>query len=332
MKLLPRTLRAQIALLVLGVLILAQALSLWFFVDERSLAIQAAIGAEAAGRAANVAQLIEGAPPELHAQIVRAATSPLVRFDLTDEPSVAHGQHDDGGAVEARIRALLQESYSRDIRVEVHEIEGGLLPLPNLSPEMAQMHAEMIRAALRPSRWSCPLRCPVGLAQHRDAVRTAASAKVAGVQHIFALTAGLLLVASFWFLLSRLTGPLNDLATASERLGRGAAKGDLPVVGPKEVRDLTRSFNIMQDRLTRFVSDRTQMLAALAHDLRSPLTALRVQAEMVDGNASLVASSEEMQRMIDATLDFAKGVGQHEEVQSVDLHDLITGMGLTRFR
>ena len=52
MKLLPRTLRAQIALLVLGVLILAQALSLWFFVDERSLAIQAAIGAEAAGRAA----------------------------------------------------------------------------------------------------------------------------------------------------------------------------------------------------------------------------------------------------------------------------------------
>ena len=148
MKLLPRTLRTQIALLVLGVLILAQALSLWFFVDERSLAVQAAIGAEAAGRAANVAQLIEGAPPELHAQIVRAATSPLVRFDLTDEPSVAHGQHDDGGAVEARIRALLQESYSRDIRVEVHEIEGGLLPLPNLSPEMAQMHTEMMQGSL----------------------------------------------------------------------------------------------------------------------------------------------------------------------------------------
>ncbi|KKL50959.1 hypothetical protein LCGC14_2300250, partial [marine sediment metagenome] len=149
----------------------------------------------------------------------------------------------------------------------------------------------------------------------------------------FALTAGLLLVASFWFLLSRLTGPLNDLATASERLGRGAASGDLPVVGPTEVQDLTRAFNIMQDRLTRFVSDRTQMLAALAHDLRSPLTALRVRAEMVDEEdtrTSLVASSEEMQRMVDATLDFAKGVGQHEEVQSVDLHELITGMGLDK--
>ena len=148
MKMLPRTLRAQIALLVLGVLSLAQALSLWFFVDERSLAVQAAIGAEAAARAANVAQLIEGAPPELHAQIIRAATSPLVRFDLANAPTVPHGDHDEGGAVEARIRALLGESYSRDIRVEVHEIEGGLLPLPNLSPEMAEMHAEMMQGSL----------------------------------------------------------------------------------------------------------------------------------------------------------------------------------------
>ena len=334
MKLLPRTLRAQIALLVLGVLILAQALSLWFFVDERSLAIQAAIGAEAAGRAANVAQLIEGAPPELHAQIVRAATSPLVRFDLTDEPSVAHGQHDDGGAVEARIRALLQESYSRDIRVEVHEIEGGLLPLPNLSPEMAQMHAEMMQGSLAAIEMELSIALSGGnwlnieTRFERPPLQRSLASNIS-----FALTAGLLLVASFWFLLSRLTGPLNDLATASERLGRGAAKGDLPVVGPKEVRDLTRSFNIMQDRLTRFVSDRTQMLAALAHDLRSPLTALRVRAEMVDDEdtrTSLVASSEEMQRMVDATLDFAKGVGQHEEVQSVDLHDLITGMGLDK--
>ena len=74
------TLRTQIALLVLGVLFVAQALSLWFFVDERSLAVQAAIGAEAAGRAANVAQLVEGAPADLHARIIQAATSPLLCF------------------------------------------------------------------------------------------------------------------------------------------------------------------------------------------------------------------------------------------------------------
>ncbi len=332
MKMLPRTLRAQIALLVLGVLSLAQALSMWFFVDERSLAVQAAIGAEAAARAANVAQLIEGAPPELHAQIIRAATSPLVRFDLANAPTVPHGDHDEGGAVEARIRALLGESYSRDIRVEVHEIEGGLLPLPNLSPEMAEMHAEMMQGSLAAIEMELSIALAggswlnVGTRFERPPLQSSLASNIS-----FAVTAGLLLVASFWFLLSRLTGPLNNLANASERLGRGAGEGDLPVVGPKEVQDLTHAFNTMQDRLTRFVSDRTQMLAALAHDLRSPLTALRVRAEMVDDEdtrASLVTSSEEMQQMVDATLDFAKGVGQHEDVQSIDLHDLITGMGL----
>ncbi len=331
LRVVPRTLRAQIALLVLGVLVLAQALSLWFFVDERSLAVQAAIGAEAAARAANVAQLIEGAPPELHAQIIRAATSPLVRFDLADAPTVPHGKHDEGGAVEARTRALLGESYSRDIRVEAHEIEGGLLPLPNLSPEMAEMHAEMMQGSLAAIEMELSIALAggswlnVGTRFEKPPLQWSQASNVS-----FAVTAGLLLVASFWFLLTRLTGPLNNLANASERLGRGAAEGDLPVVGPQEVQDLTRAFNIMQDRLTRFVSDRTQMLAALAHDLRSPLTALRVRAEMVDDRdtrASLVASSEEMQQMVDATLDFAKGVGHHEDVQLIDLRDLIADKG-----
>ena len=334
MKVLPRTLRVQIALLVLGVLVIAQALSLWFFVDERSLAVQAAIGGEAAGRAANVAQLIEGAPPELHAQIIHAATSPLVQFDLADAPTISHRNHDEGGPVEARIRALLGESFSRDIRVEVHEIEGGLLPLPNLSPEMARMHAEMMQGSLATIEMELSIALAggswlnVGTRFERPPLQWSLASNIS-----FALTAGLLLVASFWFLLSRLTGPLKNLANASERLGRGAGEGDLPVMGPQEVQDLTRAFNIMQDRLTRFVSDRTQMLAALAHDLRSPLTALRVRAEMVDDEdtrISLVASSEEMQRMVDATLDFAKGVGQREDVQSIDLHDLIADMRLDK--
>ena len=323
-------LRTQIALLVLGVLFVAQALSLWFFVDERSLAVQAAIGAEAAGRAANVAQLVEGAPDDLHAQIIQAATSPLVRFDLSDAPSVAHGNHDDGGAVEARVRALLGDSYSRDIRVEVHEIEQGLLPLPNLSPEMAEMHAEMMRGSLAAIEMELSIALAggdwlnVGTRFERPPLQWSTASNVS-----FVLTATLLLLASFWFLLTRLTGPLNTLADASERLGRGASEGPLPVVGPKEVQDLTRAFNTMQDRLTRFVSDRTQMLAALAHDLRSPLTALRVRAEMVDDDetrASLVASGEEMQQMVDATLDFAKGVGQHEEVCPTDILELLSGL------
>ena len=325
-------LRTQIALLVLAVLLLAQALSLWLFVDERSLAVQAAIGAEAAGRAANVAQLIEGAPSNLHDQIIQAATSPLVRFEISQGPSVADSHHDEGGAVEARVRALLADSYSRDIRVEVHDIEQGLLPLPNLSPEMAELHADMMRGslaaiemelsiALRGGQW-----LNVGTRFEKPPLQWALAKNAT-----FTITAALLLVASFWFLLTRLTGPLKGLAKASEKLGRGAGQGSLPVTGPKEVRDLTIAFNTMQERLTRFVSDRTQMLAALAHDLRSPLTALRVRAEMVEDDdirASLVTSSNEMQQMVEATLDFAKGVGQQEEVILVDMFEVLADLNV----
>ncbi|WP_319799741.1 histidine kinase dimerization/phospho-acceptor domain-containing protein [Roseobacter weihaiensis] len=71
--------------------------------------------------------------------------------------------------------------------------------------------------------------------------------------------------------------------------------------GPNEVQDLTSAFNRMQDRLTRFVAARTQLLAALGHDLRSPLTALRVQVEMVEDAETrdrLIVSIEEMQSMV----------------------------------
>ena len=325
-----RSLRVQLVLLIIIALGVAQFVSLWLFADERSLAIRAALGFEAAGRAANVARLIEEAPADLRPSIIRAANSPLVRFDLGTKPLVQHSDHSDGGLVETRVRALLNDSYSRDIRVEVHEIEQGLLPLPNLSPEMAEMHAEMMQGSLAAIEMELSIALAggdwlnVGTRFERPPLQWSTASNVS-----FVLTATLLLLASFWFLLARLTGPLNTLADASERLGRGASEGALPVVGPKEVQDLTRTFNTMQDRLTRFVSDRTQMLAALAHDLRSPLTALRVRAEMVDDDetrASLVASGEEMQQMVDATLDFAKGVGQHEEVCPTDIYELLSGL------
>ena len=72
----PRKLRTQLVLLILGALLAAQAVSLWLFFDERGLAVRAALGLEAAGRAANVALLLEEAPEDLHPSILRAADSP----------------------------------------------------------------------------------------------------------------------------------------------------------------------------------------------------------------------------------------------------------------
>lgn len=325
-----RSLRVQLVLLVVAALMVAQLVSLWLFADERSLAVRAALGFEAAGRAANVARLIEEAPEELHRSILRAANSPLVRFDLSDAAGVQHMDHSDGGLVEARIRALLDDNFSRDIRVELHEVQGQILPLPHLSPEMAEMHMAMMRGELSAiemnlsiavdgSRW-----LNVGTRFERPPIQWPFYSMLT-----FALSAAAILIAVFWFVMTRLLRPLRRLVDAADRLGRGEDAGELPVGGPTEVRDLTVTFNNMQDRLTRFVADRTRLLAALGHDLRSPLTAIRVRAELVDDDEtreSLVASVEEMQSMVEATLTFAQGLAGSEEPEVVRVGDFLTDL------
>lgn len=330
MPTLVRTLRVQLALLVIGALTVAQLASLWLFADERSLAVRAALGFEAAGRAANVARLIEEAPEQLHGSILRAANSPLVRFDLSDAASVNHTDHSDGGLVEARIRALLDDNYSRDIRVEIHEIQGQILPLPHLSPEMAEMHKAMMRGELSAVEMNLSIRVEgsrwlnVGTRFERPPIQWPFYSMIT-----FAVSAAIILIAVFWFLMTRLLGPLKRLVSAADRLGRGEDVSELPMAGPTEVRDLTVAFNRMQDRLSRFVADRTRLLAALGHDLRSPLTAMRVRVELVDEDEtreSLIASIEEMQSMVEATLTFARGLTGSEDLELVNVSQFLEGL------
>ncbi|MBF9019788.1 HAMP domain-containing protein [Rhodobacterales bacterium HKCCA1288] len=319
------SLRSQLVILILGALAIAQAVSLWLFTDERSLAVRAALGFEAAGRAANVVRLLEDAPPDLSASIVRAANSPLVRFDLAPAPSVTTPDHHHAAYIETRIRALLGDGFSRDIRVNLRETASPLHPIPNLSPQMAEMHQEMMRGRMQAVELTLSIALSGGqwlnvdTRFERPPLQWPLSSFLA-----FGLTAALILVAAFWFVMTRLTGPLRDLSRAAEDLGRGDARDPLPVAGPDEVRDLTRAFNRMQDRLTRFVADRTRILAAVSHDLRSPLTAMRFDAELVEDEKtreSLIASIDEMQAMAEATLDFAQGLAGRETSEVVDLPD-----------
>lgn len=316
-------LRGQLVLLIVAALAVAQTISLWLFVDERGLAVRAALGFEAAGRAANVALLLEEAPEPLQQAILRAANSPLVRFDLSDIPAVDHESHTDGGAVESRVRGLLGGANDREVRVELHEVEQGIPPMPHLAPEMAEMHLAMMRGELSAIEMQLSIALAdgqwlnVGTRFERPPLQWPWASIVS-----FGITAAIILVSACWFLLTRLTGPLLRVSRAADQLGRGEAVDPLPLIGPSEVRGLTQAFNRMQARLTRFVADRTRLLAALGHDLRSPLTAMRVRAEMVDEDEtrdSLVASIEEMQEMVDATLAFARGMASSEVYETVDL-------------
>jgi signal transduction histidine kinase len=126
---------------------------------------------------------------------------------------------------------------------------------------------------------------------------------------------------SLWTV-SRLIQPVGELAAAADRLGRDVNAPPLPENGPTEVAIAARAFNTMAERIRRFVGDRTQLLAAIGHDLKTPITRLKLRAEMLDDDEQrrkILNDLEEMEAMIAATLTFARDDAAAEPSVALDL-------------
>ncbi len=137
-----------------------------------------------------------------------------------------------------------------------------------------------------------------------------------------ALLGGLGVVLISYLMGRWLTRPLENLAYGARRLFLTTDNLPLPEAGTREVRTLASAINDLQRRIRRLVDDRTQMLAAVSHDLRSPLTRLRLRIENVSDHAmkrSVIADLDEMEAMIDATLSFLRDDMASETVQQVDV-------------
>ena len=119
--------------------------------------------------------------------------------------------------------------------------------------------------------------------------------------------------------------PIKRLAIAADRFGRGQDVPSLKPSGAKEVRAATRAFLKMKQRIDRHIQQRTSMLAGVSHDLRTPLTRMKVQLSMMgeqDDVKDLLNDANDMERMIDAYLEFVRGEGD-ESVQMVHVGDLL---------
>lgn len=124
----------------------------------------------------------------------------------------------------------------------------------------------------------------------------------------------------------RIVQPLGELAKAAETLGRGEAVVPLRESGPDDIRRTAEAFNRMQERLHRFVTDRTRMLGAIGHDLRTPLTTLRLRAELVEDaelQNRMLATIDEMQAMTEATLALVQQEATLEETRTIELSALV---------
>ncbi|MEQ1768901.1 MAG: ATP-binding protein [Devosia sp.] len=140
-------------------------------------------------------------------------------------------------------------------------------------------------------------------------------------------------IVAVWVVRSQ-TASLRALADASGRFGRGESVDPLPIRGPAEVDRATEAFNIMQARLSQFMRDRIQLLGSISHDLRTPLTTLRLKAEFIEDEAvrdDLVATIDELTAICNATLEFTRSEAETEATVRLDPADLV-GEVIAEFR
>ncbi len=128
-----------------------------------------------------------------------------------------------------------------------------------------------------------------------------------------------------WLFARRLSGPISAFAGAAERLGRDPRAAPLALRGSAEVIAAANAFNMMQERLRRYVEDRTAMIGAVAHDLRTPLTRLRFRIEAVpdDVRAKLASDIDQMEAMIAATMAFVRDTTRPAERTKLELASLL---------
>jgi len=285
-------------------------------------------------RVAAIVQLVEATPPERRPAVIHALDDPFLRVEWSrGDPEIRDaGDTSPTTFIRRRVRRAMGDN-DRQVRVEIKvygksfggsgprpaEARGNAVGPPSPS-EADQRGLERMRLAIRlgDGSWltltsgnpvKAQLRALLGLVW------------LAGI-------AAIVTVLSVWAA-RRLAAPIHDFATAAERLGVDPEAPALDPVGPRELRQAIHAFNGMQERLRRFVADRTQMLAAISHDLRTPLTRLRLRAELVDDlemQRKMLSDLDEMEGMIRASLAFARDDAAKEAREAIDFADLLQSL------
>lgn len=324
-------LRIQLLLPLLAALVLAQAVSIALFFNERRQAVRAALATEIAGRVANTVQLLEDAPLDTYPSILRSARSPFFRLSLTAEPLVVGQRGPASNRIIDDLRSELDDE-SRAVHVVVAPLADPMLAAPmhrRHAPWMDQQHWRHHPRAAGAMQLALSTELANGTWLNARTLFHRPPLQAAWPSTVAMILAAIAIVFVVIWSVQRISRPMSALAESADRFGRGDEPEPLVPEGPAEVRRVTEAFNMMQERISRHVRERTRMLAALGHDLRSPLTAMRLRTEMIDDEETrehLAASIDEMQTMVETTLSYSKSVAVDEAATPTELRQIATSI------
>ncbi len=305
-RFLPRSLLGRSVLIIVTPLVVLQAVALQLFYGTHWEVVSRRLASAVAGDVALAVAALERLTAEgdraWFAAELLARTDLAIRFEPgavlpTEPPDIIEGP------AEAELRAALEERVKLPYRID----------WSGRTDREVQIRVQMDGGVL-----------------HVDAP---AKRLFSGTVTVFVLwligSALILFVIAVLFMRNQVK-PVRRLAAAADAFGKGQDTGPIKPEGAAEVRQAASAFNRMQDRIRRFLAQRTEMLAGVSHDLRTPLTRIRLalavlgrrRPEEAEEIAAMVEDIAEMERMIDGYLAFARGEGT-EQARPTDLVALL---------
>lgn len=337
----PRSLLGRTLLVLLLGVLASNLIGVAVYSGDRLDVLMRGRGRQVAEQVATAAAALEGAEPEERRRLARAMRQPGLRLFWADHPLVTESTT----SAEGR---MLRETFLGELGVSPEKLRLTLTGQPPGEPEGLPDAEGPQQRGLQPQQRGLqphppgPPPPPMGAPKMRtlsgsllldDGSWLNFAAPIASFPPFWATpyflvmlgSTAIILAVSIWAV-RRAVQPLAMFAAAAERLGRDVNASPLHDEGPREVRRAALAFNEMQKRLRAFVRDRTQMLAAISHDLRTPLTRLRLRAELIedeDEQRKMIADLDAMGAMIDAALAFARDEAAGEKTVALDLAVLL---------
>lgn len=334
------TLTGRLVLVTIVAVAVSYAVALIMFSNERGAALRRAAETTVIERVAYTTERLRLTAPPQRAALVNSIRDFGIRYSLDGTPAVTASDGDgarlastladrlDGATVQARSRTMEMASRRwshppRDLPAPTDadapkgpppdDADAVVRGPPDSNAPMIQITEVTFAVRLANNSWlnavarlPGPRPAPLGML-------------ISSLVALIATTAGAALI-------SRQIGrPLADLAAAARALGSGQSNVTAPVSGPDDVRRASTAFNAMADRLGRQLGRQRQMLWALSHDLRTPITALRLRAELIEDEAArqrLLAPIAEMEQLTEQALSLARAGASEEARVRVDLAEI----------
>lgn len=365
MKLLPQSLVGRTVLVLLLGITASHLISLSIYSGDRRSALNAVGSQQFAERIAATTRFLEDIPQNKRSRAARSFWGPAFRVTWTpSSPLPANGGGWRAGLLRSALESFFEDLPPAGVRIRYGQVappaggrsrrsdddderEDDETPLGEAQEHLREMMGRLSRGGMRHHMGRPPWQAPPWEAFYGDEVVQVSLALTDGSWLNFAAPAGRLrpflwsrvflsivlmtvavVVLSVWAT-RRATRPMARFAAAADRLGRDMEAPALDEDGPREVRHVARAFNTMQRRVKTFVRDRTQMLAAISHDLRTPITRLRLRAEFIEDaelQKKMLGDLEQMETMIASTLAFARDDAADEPRKPFDLAVLLQGL------